>query len=455
MMIELSENQQQVFDKYIQRENIFITGPGGSGKSALIKYIYDDACHRGKTIQVTALTGCAAILLNCSAKTIHSWAGIGLGTAEADYLIEKIKKNRFKKKMWRETDILIVDEVSMMSLKLFELLNLVGKEVRGSRRPFGGIQIIFSGDFYQLPPVHISVDDLEEGQFCFESDQWTGEVFKKENQIALVKIFRQKDEFYANILNQIREGKIKRKSFEHLMTYVGRKVPEDSLIQPTKIFPTRAKVEHINMQEMAKLEGHGQEFAIRFLNDKKHKYTSEEQEMEFKYLERGIMCDSIITLKIGAQVMCIVNMEVADGQMLCNGSQGIVTGFSVTGLSPSFSQYACPGSDSSALGANPIIKFTNLEKEIVLSAHTWQSERCPGLSISQIPLILAWAITIHKSQGASLDMAEIDVGSNIFECGQTYVALSRVKSLEGLFLTSLDISKILINKKVQEFYKEL
>ena len=240
---------------------------------------------------------------------------------------------------------------------------------------------------------------------------------------------------------------------ELLERHVGRKVPEDSLIQPTKIFPTRAKVEHINMQEMAKLEGHGQEFAIRFLNDKKHKYTSDEQEMEFKYLERGIMCDSIITLKIGAQVMCIVNMEVADGQMLCNGSQGIVTGFS-----SSFSQYACPGSDLSAnigLGALPIIKFTNLEKEIVLSAHTWQSERCPGLSISQIPIILAWAITIHKSQGASLDMAEIDVGSNIFECGQTYVALSRVKSLEGLFLTSLDISKILINKKVQEFYKEL
>ena len=293
--------------------------------------------------------------------------------------------------------------------------------------------------------------DNEDGQFCFESEQWTSEVFKKENQIALVKIFRQKDETYATILNQIREGKIKRKSFEHLMTYVGRQVPEDSLIQPTKIFPTRAKVEQINMREMIKLNSPEQIFTLKMLNDNKHKYSPEEKEMEFKYLERGIMCDSTIILKIGAQVMCIVNMELADGQMLCNGSQGIVTGFS-----PNFAQYANGlNTTNNTNTTNPIIKFTNLEKEITLSAHTWQSERCPGLSISQIPLILAWAITIHKSQGASLDMAEIDVGSNIFECGQTYVALSRVKSLEGLFLTSLDISKILINKKVQEFYKEL
>ena len=437
MMIELSEQQQCVFDKYIQKQNIFITGPGGSGKSALIKYIYDDAMRSGKKIQVTALTGCAAILLNCSAKTLHSWAGIGLGNAEADFIIEKIQRNRYKKKSWKETDILIVDEVSMMSLKLVELLNLVGKEIRRSNRPFGGIQIIFSGDFYQLPPVASNKDNLEDSQFCFESDLWST-LFEPANQIALKKIFRQKDEVYATILNQIREGKLKRKSYELLQSYVGRIVPEDSLIMPTKIFPIRSKVEQINSREMDKLSGDTRIFELTKLadlTDKKQYYTVEEKEQEWKYLASNLMCESVIHLKIGSQIMCIINKELDDGQMLCNGSQGVITGF--------------------AGSSTVLVKFTHLPDIIPLNAHTWESERCPGLGVTQIPIILAWAITIHKSQGASLDMAEIDVGSDIFECGQTYVALSRVRSLEGLFLKSFDISKILINKKVQEFYREL
>jgi len=439
MMIELSEQQQCVFDKYLLRQNIFITGPGGSGKSALIKYIYDDACSKGRNISVTALTGCAAVLLNCKAKTLHSWAGIGLGNAEADFIVEKIERNRFKKKVWKTTDILIVDEVSMMSLKLFELINLVGKEVRRSNRPFGGIQVIFSGDFYQLPPVASGSTNLEDSQFCFESELWSI-LFEPVNQIALKKIFRQKDEVYATILNQLREGKLKRKSYDLLMSYVGKSVPEDSLIMPTKIFPTRSKVEQINSREMTKLSGDTRTFELKKFADldtanKKQYYTLEEKEQEWKYLANNLMCESIIHLKIGSQVMCIINKELDDGQMLCNGSQGIVTGF----IGP----------------VTILVKFNEIAQEIPLSAHTWASERCPGLGVSQLPIILAWAITIHKSQGASLDMAEIDVGSDIFECGQTYVALSRVRSLEGLFLKSFDLSKILINKKVQEFYSKL
>ena len=441
MMIELSEQQQCVFDKYLLRQNIFITGPGGSGKSALIKYIYEDACKRGRNISVTALTGCAAVLLNCKAKTLHSWAGIGLGNAEADFIVEKIERNRYKKKVWKITDILIVDEISMMSLKLLELLNLVGKEIRRSNRPFGGIQVIFSGDFYQLPPVSTNLSSLEDSQFCFESELWSL-LFEPANQIALVKIFRQKDEVYATILNQIREGKLKRKSYELLQSYVGRSVPEDSPIMPTKIFPIRSKVEQINSREMSKLNGEVHTFELKKLTDlsdganqKKQYYTADEKEQEWKYLANNLMCESVIHLKVGSQVMCIINKELDDGQMLCNGSQGIVTGFI----------------SNSAI----LVKFNELIREIPLSAHTWESERSPGLGVSQLPIILAWAITIHKSQGASLDMAEIDVGSDIFECGQTYVALSRVRSLEGLFLTSFDLSKILINKKVQEFYKGL
>jgi ATP-dependent DNA helicase PIF1 len=151
--MELSEEQKQAFNKYVRGDNIFITGPGGAGKSALIRMIYADAYSKFKDIHVTAMTGCASILLNCKAKTLHSWAGIGLGNGTTEYLINKIKKNKFLKAIWKATEILVVDEVSMLSLKLFEMLNAIGKAVRGNSKPFGGIQLIFSGDFFQLPPV--------------------------------------------------------------------------------------------------------------------------------------------------------------------------------------------------------------------------------------------------------------------------------------------------------------
>jgi ATP-dependent DNA helicase PIF1 len=134
--MELSREQQIAFDKYIQGNNIFITGPGGTGKSELIRLINKHALNNFKDIYVTALTGCAAILLNCKAKTLHSWAGIGLGNGTIESLILKIKKNNFAKKIWKETDILIVDEVSMLSMKLFDTLNAIGKSVRNNHKPF-------------------------------------------------------------------------------------------------------------------------------------------------------------------------------------------------------------------------------------------------------------------------------------------------------------------------------
>ena len=146
--MELSREQQIAFDKYIRGDNIFITGPGGSGKTALIKKIVEYAnTFQFKDIQVTALTGCAAVLLNCKAKTLHSWAGIGLGNGTIEQLVMKIKKSKFAKSMWKKTQVLVVDEVSMLSLKLFNLLNEIGKAVRGNNKPFGGIQLVFAGDF--------------------------------------------------------------------------------------------------------------------------------------------------------------------------------------------------------------------------------------------------------------------------------------------------------------------
>jgi ATP-dependent DNA helicase PIF1 len=439
-----SEEQINAFTAYSQGSNIFITGPGGTGKTALIKYIQKDAVRKGFNIQVCALTGCAAVLLECKAKTLHSWASIGLGTASLDQLVTKIMKNRYAKDNWKNTDILVVDEVSMMSQKLFELLDAIGKTVRKNSRPFGGIQLIFSGDFYQLPPVGDS-SDPETTRFCFESALWS-QTFSKERHIQLTKIFRQADPVYQKILNQIREGRLKRSSNELLLHNVGRQIAVDNEVRPTKLFPTRNKVEQVNTKEMNNLKMDELEYKLKYHSDlemtsnemmKRKQFTREQIQTELLYLKANLRCDEVVRLKVGAQVMCIVNIELANGQMLCNGSQGVITRLSEQGL--------------------PVVKFASLGSifETVMGYHVWPSENIPGIGVSQLPLILAWALTIHKSQGATLDIAEIDAGSGIFECGQTYVALSRVKSLEGLYLTSFDASKIKVSRKVQEFYTSI
>ena len=436
--MELSTEQQLAFTKYRQGISFFVSGPGGTGKSMLIKTIYEDAMSRNKQIQVCALTGCAALLLNCKAKTIHSWSGIGIASGPREDIVERVLSNYQKTKNWRAVDILIIDEVSMMSLKIFEILNMIATSIRNRNKLFGGIQVIFSGDFYQLPPVG-NPQEIETSQFCFESELWDV-LFIKENIIMLKTIFRQKDKKYLKILNEIRNGKIYRSSLNILLENVNKK-REDN-IQPTKLYPKRHKVDQFNQLEMDKLVGYGNVFSLKYEYDlpmgqsqveERKKYSTDQINRELQYIENSLLVNKNIELKVGAQVMCTINYETVDGYQLCNGSRGVITSFQLSGI--------------------PVVQFKD-GFEIPVDIHIWTSETIPGIGISHIPLILAWAMSIHKSQGMTIDIAEVDAGQDIFECGQTYVALSRVKSLEGLYLTSFDVTKIKMNNKVKEFYSK-
>ena len=450
--MELSPDQEQAMSAFIKKQNMFLTGPGGTGKTALIKKMVEHCKTMGWRVQVCALTGCASILLNCQAKTVHSWAGIGLANGYADLIVDKVAAHKRKASNWKKIDVLIIDEVSMMSQKIFEILDAIGRKVRKAtgHLPFGGLQIVFSGDFYQLPPVprddNFQEDDLSSA-FCFESPQWNNTFTAV---IQLTKIFRQTDQAYTKVLNQIRVGRLSKSAYELLLPHIGKTLPET--FKPTILLPRRRDVEMINAAEFIKLVGEEKVYklseadappvlqvqvalqATLLMPMPAMQHISQEQrEMEYNLLVNSIMADKEIILKKGTQVMCIANIDMESAEPIVNGSQGIVIDF---------------------VGGLPLVQFNNGAKRTV-GYHTWSSEMSPSIGVKQIPLIYAWAITIHKAQGVSLDMAQIDAGSNIFECGQTYVALSRIKSLDGLYLTAFNPQKIKVNKKVQDFYASI
>lgn len=438
----LSKEQEFALEKFKEEKNIFITGPGGTGKSFLIKEMVKEACVMGKRIHVCALTGCAAVLLQCNAKTIHSWSGIGLGNAPFDKILYKIRIGK-KKKNWKCVDILVIDEVSMMSKKIFDLLDMLGRKLRNQPdKPFGGIQLVFSGDFFQLPPVG-KKEDEDSCRFCFESENWKSTF---DYEIELKTIFRQSDALYAKILNQIRVGRITKKSFAELQKYINRTQPKEQIVRPTLLYPTKKFVEKLNKTSLEGLKTQEKNYDLRVVSPVLMELTSEqkqiasnfteqEREKETTMLINSFNGEQNLILKEGAQVMCVVNLDMEGPISICNGSQGIIKEFD-------------------KVDGYPIVLFNNgIERKI--TTHIWKSETIPDVAIEQVPLILAWALTIHKSQGTTLDLAEIDVGNRVFECGQTYVALSRVKSLEGLYLKSFDPFKIKINSKVKEYYQKL
>lgn len=453
-MSTYSDEQQLCFEKYLNGENLFITGPGGSGKSFLIKNIVKHAEANKKNIKVCALTGCAAILLECKATTLHMFSGIGFANKKNEEIIEELfTTKRYKLKNWRNLEILIIDEVSMMSLKILLLLDSIAKKFYKNATPFGGLQVIFTGDFYQLSPVCNSYLEKEESMFCFEHELWN-QLFVKENQIVLKTIFRQKDETLLKILKYIRKGQITPSTLKALETRIFN-TQELNLIKKDKILtilsPIKRDVEQINLKEYLKLDKSLEEhpYVLDYIDlyvkyeedenddEKKNLFalllkSNEHLKKDYEFLANNILAEKCLKLKIGTHVMCIANINLNGELQIANGSQGIVVGFNNKKL--------------------PYVKFNAIEEPILIDYYIWKSEFNKRVGLMQLPLIYSWAITIHKSQGLTLDYAIIDIGSNIFADGQTYVALSRIKSIEGLYLTSFDYSKIKCNPLVKKFY---
>jgi len=424
----LNQRQLQAFELYEKGANLFVTGQGGVGKSWWIKAICHDMIEKQRKYAVTATTGSAAVLIEGT--TLHRWAGIGQGKLSTALLIKDLKRRPQRKNAlmnWKTTDTLIIDEISMMDSDLFDKLDIIGRELRGvPDKPFGGIQLIVCGDFAQLPPVR------PKGGLCFDAKSWSTAIHHK---IEFTEIIRQSDANFKQALGEIRMGKVTKDTQKILRLRVGAKVGTD-LIKPTILMSKRMDTDNYNERQIAKLnsEGHSYDAYDRV----EPRFKSSTTKAELKKLKETFGPEmqprEILRLKIGAQVMLIYNRD----DTLVNGSRGVVVGFTVP-------------SDRQRI-PYPIVRFINGE-QLVVERHDWRVGLGDGRFFvrSQIPLILAWAITTHKSQGATLDCVKVDI-SDCFDYGQAYVALSRVKSLEGLSLKNNDLSRIMVHPKVKTYY---
>ena len=438
----LNTAQQQAFDAIVGGSSIFLTGPGGTGKSYLLQTLY--AHYKGltgKTLAMTSMTGCAGLLIGPWAKTLHSWAGIGLGRLPAEQVAAAIARDGRKKKRWTKTNCLVIDEVSMLTPSLLEYLDKVGRLVRKKDLPFGGLQMVFVGDFYQLPPV--SKENTDKRIFAFESPLWSQVV---SSSIQLTEILRQKDPVFQDILNEARVGELSPNSYAILET---RKTMEwkRQEIKPTLLFVKNHDVSSINESKLAKLPGEEHIFEAETTSAPED-IRDDILRMLVEKIDKDASYEPRLALKVGAQVMLLKQLmeEKTDdkGKLakcpihgLVNGSRGIITAFSLDGF--------------------PRVKFMN-GKELVVRKEKWSSDSekdGDGVTREQVPLRLAYALTIHKAQGASLDSALIDVGPSTFEYGQAYVALSRVRSMESLYIYEISQRAFRAHPAVKAFYATL
>ena len=450
----LTAEQRQAADMALDTEdpsNVFISGAAGTGKSHVSKFIIQTLQERQtRKCAPTAPTGVAAV--NVGGSTLHSFFGIGLGKGSMQSLIKKVQKNKEAMKRIDETDVLLIDEVSMLSSDLLETLDTVTREVRksGTRMdaPFGGMQIICVGDFFQLPPI-VPRDLGWEGDrddvrpFCFDSHVWY-ELKLSENTFELTNAQRQESgSKFEQFLNMVRVGNVSpdiiRDFNKKCLISEEHPLPDDG-IEPTRLYTHNRDVDAENEARLAALKG--KLVTCKATDEWREMMPTGTLASIKKGMKAGIAAEmpDEVNLKVGAQVMLTRNKDLDIGvRGLVNGSRGVVERFVLD-------------SDAEQI---PFVRFDNgrMEKIGKVESVRYNPDGGAGCLVrKQIPLKLGWASTVHKSQGSTLSRAIIDISST-FEPGQAYVSLSRVKDIDGLWLERpVRMENVMVSKRVLDYY---
>jgi len=413
-------NQEQALAILKSGDNVFLTGSAGAGKTYVLNQYIQYLKARKIPVSITASTGIAATHLQGT--TIHAWSGIGIKDTLNSRQLKELKDKKYLKKHIEKTKVLIIDEISMLHKKQFDLVNEVMQYFRENDKSFGGIQVVLCGDFFQLPPIGSS-GEINRDKFCFMSQSWLNANL---SICYLTDQYRQTAGELNNILNEIRSGKVSDRS----MSLLSNSKESIDIEEPTKLYTHNLDVDRINTTHIAEIKGQKKLFKAKVKGNLKLAES----------IKRSIMAPETLELKKDAKVMFVKN-NYEKGYL--NGSLGTIIRYNDEG--------------------NPVVRLNN-GYEITAEPEDWRIEDETGkllVSYVQVPLRLAWAITVHKSQGMTLDGAVMDL-SKTFEKGQGYVALSRVKGLEGLQLigfnqTALEVDGLALkaDRRFQELSTEI
>ena len=407
--------QQVAYDAFFRHENLFIAGSAGTGKSFVLMKMYKDAMSLQNKIRtgITGTTGASSHLVG--GRTIHSYLGIGLAKNTAQQLANHLMaKNKVCVKKLIALDALVIEEVSMLDATLFEKMSDFLSIIRKNPKPFGGLQLIVLGDFAQLPPVR--------GSYCFRSSMWKNMNF---TTVKLTELIRQNDDpDFQRILEKVRWGDCDEATLRTLKSWMRRNQDDDEQasnpVKPTRLYPTNANVDAINDGEYEEL--------IQDDSIARDTYRTTYGSPAAKSWATSSKVPELIRLCVGAQVVVTWNVNQAIG--IVNGSRGIITGLDKGGVTI-----------KDVKGRTIRIEYVTITEN--------------NLSVSYMPLKLAYALTIHRCQGMTLDSVEIDLGSAIFEYGQAYTALSRARNSASVRIVAVEASSFKCHPDVIAFYASL
>lgn len=439
--VRLTRQQKAAVAACVGGRNVFITGGAGTGKSCMLGTVVDSLrrLHGTEAVFVTATTGLAACLVGGT--TVHQFAGLSGAFNDGDD-VERIAQGVMGRgaavKRWRQCKVLVVDEVSMLSRGMLELLDAVARRCRGCSKVMGGVQLVLLGDFFQLPPVcpqaTPTLTESAVSAFAFNSVVWTT---LRLHVVELDCVFRQADDAeFVQLLSAVRWGRL---SSEQL-TQLNERVPTVPLgsglgeVLPTSLFTHKSDVDRVNTEQLGRLTGEVQEYTA----------TDSGDNTFLAFLDKNCQAKKALRLKVGAQVILLRALDAASG--LVNGARGVVVRFDTSGTA-----------STKRSGNWPVVRFVNggTEKVVTPEVFSLQQGGRTLASRLQIPLDCAWALSIHKSQGMSVDSAVLHL-KHVFEYGQAYVALSRLRTRAGLALASpIQQSQVRAHPDVVAFYTKL